>query len=199
MVIRTFISFVRYLLQLLIKITMLAPCRWNKLLGSYLVLLWFGQNAVKNVFYSKFKFKISFRFRSLLEWEWLIRWQQSVVSMVPWYRISRSYWVQNLQLSFCLYYRHLVVLALLVNFAFYQQYKYLHIIQWNIFCTFPEVAIVSCSRKYLFLKYDRKIRAKFLEMLEATIFFRGLPVLVASSLRQFCRHIQKLSLMKIIL
>ena len=103
MVIRTFISFVRYLLQLLIKITMLAPCRWNKLLGSYLVLLWFGQNAVKNVFYSKFKFKISFRFRSLLEWEWLIRWQQSVVSMVLWHRISRRYWVENLQLSLFVY------------------------------------------------------------------------------------------------
>ena len=27
---------------------------------------------------------------------------------------------------------------------------YLYIIQNNIFCTFPEVAIVRCSRKYLF-------------------------------------------------
>ena len=62
--------------------------------------------------------------------------------------------------------------------------------QYNIFCIFPEVAIVRCSRKYLFLKYGRKTRAEFLEMLEAAIFFRDLPVLIASSLRQFCRHIQ---------
>ena len=48
---------------------------------------------------------------------------------------------------------------------------YLHIMQCNIFCTFPEVAIVKCSRKYLFLKYGRKIRAEFLEMLEAAIVF----------------------------
>ena len=45
--------------------------------------------------------------------------------------------------------------------------------QYNIFCTFPEVAIVRCSRKYLFLKYGRKIRAEFLEMLEAAIVFQG--------------------------
>ena len=43
--------------------------------------------------------------------------------------------------------------------------------QYNIFCTFPEVAIVRCSRKYLFLKYGRKIRAECLEMLEAAIVF----------------------------
>ena len=62
-----------------------------------------GKTTVKDVFYLKFKLKISFGFRSLLEWEWLIRWQQSVVSIVQWYRISRSsYWVENLQLSFCL-------------------------------------------------------------------------------------------------
>ena len=41
------------------------------------------------------------------------------------------------------------------------------------FVTFPEVAIVRCSRKCLFLKYCRKMRAEFLEML------------MASSLRQF--------------
>ena len=52
------------------------------------------------------------------------------------------------------------------------------------FVTFPEVVIVMCSRKYLFLKYGRKIRAECLEMLEAAVFFRGLPVLMASSLRQ---------------
>ena len=45
--------------------------------------------------------------------------------------------------------------------------------QYNIFCTFPKVAIVRCSSKYLFLKYGRKIRAGFLEMLEAAIFFQG--------------------------
>ena len=41
------------------------------------------------------------------------------------------------------------------------------------FVTFPEVAIVRCSGKYLFLKYRREIRAKFLEMLVAAIFFQG--------------------------
>ena len=41
------------------------------------------------------------------------------------------------------------------------------------FITFPEVAIVRCSKKYLFLKYGRKIRAEILEMLEAEIFFQG--------------------------
>ena len=44
------------------------------------------------------------------------------------------------------------------------------------FLTFPEVAIVRCSRKYLFLKYGRKMRLQY--------FFRGLPMLMASSLRQ---------------
>ena len=52
------------------------------------------------------------------------------------------------------------------------------------FVTFPEVAIVRCSRKYLFFKYGRNIRAKFLGMLESAIFFRSLPVLMVSSLRQ---------------
>ena len=32
---------------------------------------------------------------------------------------------------------------------------------------------MRCSGKYLFLKYRREIRAKFLEMLEAAIFFQG--------------------------
>ena len=95
MVRRTFIWFARYLLQLPIKITMLALADGGLLTGYVL-----GKTAVKDAFYSKFKFKISFCFRSLLEWEWLIRWQQSVSSMVPWYCISRSYWVSNLQLSF---------------------------------------------------------------------------------------------------
>ena len=39
---------------------------------------------------------------------------------------------------------------------------------------FPEVAIVRRSRKYLFFKYGRKIRAEYLEMLEAAVFFQGL-------------------------
>ena len=43
------------------------------------------------------------------------------------------------------------------------------------FVTFPEVTILRCSRKYLFLKYGRKIRAEFLEMLEAAIYFQGFP------------------------
>ena len=47
------------------------------------------------------------------------------------------------------------------------------VIQHILFVTFPEVTIVRCSRKYLFLKYGRKIRAKFLEMLEGAIFFQG--------------------------
>ena len=58
------------------------------------------------------------------------------------------------------------------------------------FVTFPEVATVRCSRKYLFLKYGRKIRAEFLEMLEAAIFFQGFAVLMVSSLTQFCGHTQ---------
>ena len=41
------------------------------------------------------------------------------------------------------------------------------------FVTFPEVTIVRCSRKHLFLKYGKKVRAEFLEMLEAAIFFQG--------------------------
>ena len=40
------------------------------------------------------------------------------------------------------------------------------------FATFPEVTIVRCSKKYLFLKYDRKIRAEFLEMLEDAMYFQ---------------------------
>ena len=62
--------------------------------------------------------------------------------------------------------------------------------QCNILCTFPEVAIVRYSSKNLFLKYGRQIRAEFLEMLEASIFFRGLPMSIAIFLRQFCRRIQ---------
>ena len=47
------------------------------------------------------------------------------------------------------------------------------VIQHILFVTFPEVTIVRCSRKYLFLKDGRKIRTKFLEMLETAIFFQG--------------------------
>ena len=42
--------------------------------------------------------------------------------------------------------------------------------QYNIFCTCSEVAIERYSRKYLFLKYGRKIRTESLEMLEAALF-----------------------------
>ena len=41
------------------------------------------------------------------------------------------------------------------------------------FVTFPEVSIEKCSGKYLFLKYRRKVRAGFLEILETAIFFHG--------------------------
>ena len=92
---RKLIWFVRYLLQLPIKIAMLA-------LAVKLFCYFLGKTAVKDPFYWKFKFIFSFLFISLLELEWIIRWQQSVVSMVPWYRINRSYWFENLQLSFCL-------------------------------------------------------------------------------------------------
>ena len=34
---------------------------------------------------------------------------------------------------------------------------------------------MRCSRKYLFLKYDRKIRAEFLELLEGAIVSHGFP------------------------
>ena len=57
--------------------------------------------------------------------------------------------------------------------------------QCNKFCTFPEVAIVRCSTKYLVLNYATKFRAEFLEMLDAAIFFRGFPMLMTSSLRHF--------------
>ena len=111
MVRRTFIWFARYLLQLPIKITMLALADGGLLTGYVLgktavkdaFYSKFKFNTVKDAFYLKFKFNISFRFRSLLEWEWLIRWQQSVVSMVLWHRISRRYWVENLQLSLFVY------------------------------------------------------------------------------------------------
>ena len=59
-------------------------------------------------------------------------------------------------------------------------YIYIYIYICNTTCnttyfvTFSEVTIVRCSRKCLFLKYGRK-RAKFLEMLEAAIFFQGFP------------------------
>ena len=54
-----------------------------------------------------------------------------------------------------------------------------------IFCTFPEVAIVRCSTKYLFLKYDRKVRAEFLEMLQRLQYI----FIMASSLRKSCRRV----------
>ena len=38
---------------------------------------------------------------------------------------------------------------------------------------FPGVTNVRRSRKYLFLKYGRKIRGEFLEMLEAAKFFQS--------------------------
>ena len=76
-----------------------STCRWKAVnLLSYVL----GKTTNKDAFYSRFKFKISFNFRSLLEWEWLIRWQQLVVSMVLRYSICRSYSVEYLQLSLCL-------------------------------------------------------------------------------------------------
>ena len=56
------------------------------------------------------------------------------------------------------------------------------------------MTIVRCSRKYLFSKYGRKIRAKFLEMLEAATFFRGFPMLMAGSLRQVLRTYSEICL-----
>ena len=61
----------------------------------------------------------------------------------------------------------------------------------------PELTIVRCSRKYLFLKYGSKIRAEFLEMLEqrGCNIFSGITVLMVSSLRQFLQiYIQKYAL-----
>ena len=57
-------------------------------------------------------------------------------------------------------------------------YIYIYCSYWcntTYFITFLEEIIVRCSRKYLFLKYGRKMRANFLEMLEAAIFFQGFP------------------------
>ena len=51
---------------------------------------------------------------------------------------------------------------------------YIYILCNTTYCvTFSEVSIEKCSGKYLFLKYRRKVRAGFLEMLETAIFFQG--------------------------
>ena len=55
------------------------------------VMFW-AKTAVNDAFYSKLKFKFYFLFRFLLEWEWLINDNNR------WYCISRSCWVENLQL-----------------------------------------------------------------------------------------------------
>ena len=51
---------------------------------------------------------------------------------------------------------------------------YIYVLRnFTYFVTFPKVAVVRCSRKYLFLKYGRKIRTELLEMLGGAIFFSG--------------------------
>ena len=52
--------------------------------------------AVNDAFYSKFKLKFSFLSRSLSDGS------SSSIDNNQWYRISTSYWVENLQLSSCL-------------------------------------------------------------------------------------------------
>ena len=54
-----------------------------------------GKAAVNDAFYSKFKLKFSSLFRPLLNGSC------SLVDKNRWYCISRSYWVENLQLPFC--------------------------------------------------------------------------------------------------
>ena len=98
MVIRTFIWFIRYLLQLPIKITMLA-CRWIKLLTCF-VIFWAKQQLMMH-----FIQNLSLDFHSFLDL--YLNGSGSSVDNNWWYRISTSYWVENMQLSFCLLKTHM--------------------------------------------------------------------------------------------
>ena len=65
-------------------------CRWNKLLTIL------GKTAVNDAFYSN----LSLNFHFLLDLH--VHGIGSSVDNNRWYRISTSYWVENLQLPFCL-------------------------------------------------------------------------------------------------
>ena len=68
MVIRTFILFVRY-----VTVTNKNYHASLKMdYGVNLLCYILGKTAVNDEFYSKFKFRFSFLFRSLSEWKWLI-------------------------------------------------------------------------------------------------------------------------------
>ena len=70
-------------------------CRWNKLLGNLFCYI-LGKTAVNDAFYSN----ISLNFHFLLDL--YVNGIGSSVENNRLYRISMSYWVENLQLPFCL-------------------------------------------------------------------------------------------------
>ena len=67
------------------------------------------------------------------------------------------------------------------------RYIYIYCSYWSnttYLVTFPEMTIVRCSRRYLFFKIWRKDNRRiFRNVRGCNIFFRGFPVLMASSLR----------------
>ena len=96
MVIRTFISFIRYLLQLPITITMVACRRWI----SFVILLYYIYRAIQQLM-MHFIQNLSLGFHSFLDL--YLNGSGSSVDNNWWYGISTSYWVENQQLSFCLF------------------------------------------------------------------------------------------------
>ena len=69
-------------------------CRWNKLLICF-VIFWAKQQLMIH-----FIKKLSLNFHSFLDL--YLNGIGSSVDNYRWYRISTSYWVENLQLPFCL-------------------------------------------------------------------------------------------------
>ena len=70
------------------------PCRWNKLLTCF-AMFWAKQQLMMH-----FIQNLSLNFHSFLD-----IYMNGIGSSVDnnrWYRISTSYWVENLQLPFCL-------------------------------------------------------------------------------------------------
>ena len=70
------------------------PCRWNKLLTGF-AIFWEKQQLMMH-----FIQNLSLNFHSFLD-----LYMNGIGSSVDnnrWYRISTSYWVENLQLPFCL-------------------------------------------------------------------------------------------------
>ena len=69
----------------------------------------------------------------------------------------------------------------------YHTYRYIYCSYWSnttYLVTFPEMTIVRCSRRSIFLKIWRKDNRRiFINVRDCNIFSRGFPVLMASSLR----------------